>query len=70
MVRVMSTYIRNSNKKAPDGPRSIMSVQQGADFTTLSVRTLYGKMETGELPFFKVGRRTLLKRSDLEALLK
>ncbi len=35
----------------------------------LSIRTLYNLNASGELPFVKVGARTLIRRSDLEQLL-
>jgi hypothetical protein len=35
----------------------------------LSIRTLYYAHDRGELPFRKVGARTLILRSDLEAFL-
>ncbi len=38
--------------------------------TGLSRSTLYNLMKANQLPYIKVGKRTLLKISDIEALLE
>jgi excisionase family DNA binding protein len=35
----------------------------------LSIRTLYNAHDRGELPFAKIGRRTLIRHADLAALI-
>lgn len=43
---------------------------QAQIYTGLSERTLDYARERGELPFFKVGKRVLFSRGDLDAYLK
>jgi excisionase family DNA binding protein len=47
-----------------------LSKQEAQEYTSLSLRTLDYAKERGELPVFKVGRRVLFKRSDLDRWLE
>ncbi len=47
-----------------------MGVPEAAAFTGLSRSDLYDRMKRGELRFIKVGRRTLIPRRSLVALLR
>jgi len=45
-----------------------LSVEESARLARVSRRTLYRMNERGELPFSKLSRRTLIKRSDIDHL--
>lgn len=49
-------------------PRISVSIEEAAYMTGLSRAYLYILMDTGSLKFKKVGRRRLIRISDLEAL--
>ena len=48
---------------------AIMSVDEGAKVTTLSRRTIAALLAAGKLKSFRVGRRRLIRKTDLEAFL-
>ena len=50
-------------------PRLSVSVEEAAFMTSLSRAYLYILMDSGSLKFKKIGRRRLIKVSDLEALI-
>lgn len=51
-----------------DGPITY-TLPEAARICGLSVRTLYNLHDDGRLPFVKIGNRTLIRRSDLVALI-
>lgn len=58
--------------KTPTAPRPdaiTYGLKDASAVSGLSIRTLYNLNERGELPFIKVGSRTLVRRADLERLL-
>ena len=54
---------------APDFAAGALSIAAASEFSSLSRRTLYELMESGALAFTKVGRRRLIPRAALVALL-
>lgn len=45
----------------------LLNNDQAADILNISPHSLRGKVSRREIPFIKVGRRTLFDRADLEA---
>ena len=54
----------------PTATRLTYSVAESAALTGLSVRALKYLMRQGRLSYVRIGRRILIKHSDLEALLR
>lgn len=50
--------------------KEFLSIKETSVLLGLSERTLYRMMANGTLPTRKIGRRTILKRSDIDQLLK
>lgn len=50
--------------------KEFLSIKETSVLLGLSERTLYRMMANGTLPARKLGRRTILKRSDINQLLK
>ena len=46
--------------------RQFLSIREAAEYSSLSPRFLYKKCQDRELRFYKVGRRIVIKRKDLE----
>jgi excisionase family DNA binding protein len=46
----------------------LLSVPEASEFTRLSRSDLYSRMERGELPYCKLGRRRLIPRKALIAM--
>ena len=51
-------------------PRLAYSLKDAAQVSGISVRSLRYLMQTGRLGFVRLGRKILIRHSDLEALLK
>ena len=51
-------------------PEQLLSIQQAAEFLSLSVPTLYSKVSKGELPVMKRGKRLYFSRTELLDYLK
>jgi excisionase family DNA binding protein len=47
-----------------------LSIADATKATRLSRSTIYNLMASKQLPYIKIGKRTLLKISDIEALLE
>lgn len=47
-----------------------LSLKAAAEYASLSIAGLYRAMESGSLPFHKVGGRRLIKRADLESFIE
>jgi excisionase family DNA binding protein len=62
---------KESRKRPPPPPEAeYVSVDASAVLSGLSRETLYRHAREGRLPLHKVGRRTLVKRTDLIALVE
>ncbi len=51
-------------------PEQLLSIQQAAEFLSLSVPTLYSKVSKGELPVMKQGKRLYFSRTELMEYVK
>lgn len=47
-----------------------VSIKEAARMTSLSVRTIYRAIESKRLPVVRFGSRVLVRKSDLEDMLK
>lgn len=46
-------------------PESLLTIEQAAEFLTLSKATLYSKVSRNELPYMKRGKRLYFSKSEL-----
>ena len=53
-----------------DHPEQLLSIQQAAEFLSLSVPTLYSKVSRGELPVMKRSKRLYFSRTELMEYIK
>jgi excisionase family DNA binding protein len=51
-------------------PEQLLTIQQAAEFLSLTVPTLYSKTSKGELPFMKRGKRLYFSRTELMEYVK
>lgn len=77
----LSNLIQNSVRKVlkeiplqtvepTDQPEQLLSIQQAAEFLSLSVPTLYSKVSRGELPVMKRSKRLYFSRTELMEYIK
>ena len=62
-----SSALMGANRAQPGG--GLLSVVEGAGWLGLKVPTIRKWMRERRLPYVKLGRRTLLRRVDLDALI-
>ena len=65
-----STVSKNNQPITTDHPEQLLSIQQAAEFLSLSVPTLYSKVSKGELPVMKRGKRLYFSRTELMEYIK
>lgn len=53
-----------------DHPEQLLTVQEAAEFLSLTVPTMYSKVSKGELPVMKRGKRLYFSRTELLEYLK
>ena len=53
-----------------DQPEQLLTIQQAAEFLSLSVPTLYSKVSRGELPVMKRSKRLYFSRTELMEYIK
>ena len=51
-------------------PEQLLTIQEAAEFLSLSVFTLYSKVSKGELPVMKQGKRLYFSRTELMEYVK
>lgn len=56
--------------KAEMGPRELLSVPEAAEMTRLTESTIRAWLNQRRIPCVKLGRRVLLRRADLLALIE
>lgn len=56
--------------KPTDQPEQLLTIQQAAEFLSLSVPTMYSKVSKGELPVMKQSKRLYFSRTELMQYLK
>ena len=73
IIDCVNSCLRNNKQesKAPtDQPEQLLTIQQAAEFLSLSVPTLYSKVSKGELPVMKQGKRLYFSRTELMEYIK
>jgi excisionase family DNA binding protein len=68
--KVDELYKVITNAQPQETTDQFLTVEQAADFLTLSVPTIYSKVSRRELPYMKRGKRLYFARKDLEAYLQ
>ena len=59
-----------SRVEPTDQPEQLLTIQQAAEFLSLSVPTLYTKVSKSELPVMKRGKRLYFSRTELMDYIK
>jgi|SRR5690554_1957325 len=71
LTRKVDELYKVINKVQPQETADhFLTVEQTAEFLTLSVPTIYSKVSRRELPYMKRGKRLYFARKDLEAYLQ
>jgi len=52
--------LKSKSFKEPTATDDFLSAEQAASFLKLKLNTIYAKVENGELPFYRSGKRKLL----------
>ena len=70
--RVTANILKAVRNEQPttDHPEQLLSIQQAAEFLSLSVPTLYSKVSRGELPVMKRSKRLYFSRTELMEYIK
>lgn len=70
--RVTANILRAvRNEHTPtDHPEQLLTIQETAEFLSLTVPTIYSKVSKRELPFMKRGKRLYFSRTELMEYLK
>jgi excisionase family DNA binding protein len=63
-------HCHSIEERASSCARLAYTVAEAAAASGIGRTTLYGLMGSGELPFVKLGKRTLVRHTDLEKLLQ
>ncbi|PWJ41090.1 helix-turn-helix domain-containing protein [Sediminitomix flava] len=66
VISELKEEVRNVQKQKPVSPSERLSRKEVAKEYSLSLGTLHTLMKKGEIPFEKVGRKTVFKRADVE----
>ena len=69
-IKEAQTEISPLRVEPTDHPEQLLTIQQAAEFLSLSVPTLYTKVSKGELPVMKQGKRLYFSRTELLDYLK
>ena len=69
-VKEAQTEIQSERVEPTEHPEQLLSIQQAAEFLSLSVPTLYSKVSKGELPVMKQGKRLYFSRTELMEYVK
>ena len=69
-VKEAQTEIQSERVEPTEHPEQLLSIQQAAEFLSLSVPTLYSKVSKGELPVMKRGKRLYFSRTELMEYIK
>lgn len=65
-----SLVIERQDQEPIDQPEQPLTIQQAAEFLSLSVATLYNKVSKNEIPVMKQGKRLYFSRTELFEYLK
>ena len=65
-VSELKRLLIEKQEQAPtDQPEQLLTIQQAAEFLSLTVPTMYSKVSKGELPVMKRGKRLYFSRTEL-----
>lgn len=64
------TRLITEKQQTTENPERLLTVQETADFLSLSVPTIYSKVSRGELPVMKRGKRLYFSSTELLEYLK
>ena len=73
IIDCVNSCLRNNKQesKAPtDQPEQLLTIQEAAEFLSLTVPTMYSKVSKGELPVMKRSKRLYFSRTELLEYLK
>lgn len=59
-----------NNNPTTDQPEQLLTIQEAAEFLSLTVPTMYSKVSKGELPVMKRSKRLYFSRTELLEYLK
>ncbi len=73
IIDCVNSCLRNNqqeSKTPTDQPEQLLSIQEAAEFLSLTVPTMYSKVSKGELPVMKRSKRLYFSRTELLDYLK
>lgn len=63
----MEQLLKGKSSKEPNMEEDFLSAEQAASFLKIKRKTIYSKVEKGDLPFYRSGKRKLLfSKKELE----
>lgn len=73
IIDCVNSCLRNNKqegKPTTDQPEQLLTIQEAAEFLSLTVPTMYSKVSKGELPVMKRSKRLYFSRTELLEYLK
>ena len=73
IIDCVNSCLRNNkqeSKPPTDQPEQLLTIQEAAEFLSLTVPTMYSKVSKGELPVMKRSKRLYFSRTELLEYLK
>lgn len=73
IIDCVNSCLRNNkqeSKTPTNQPEQLLTIEQAADFLSLTVPTMYSKVSKGELPVMKRSKRLYFSRTELLEYLK
>lgn len=73
IIDCVNSCLRNNkqeSKTPTDQPEQLLTIQEAAEFLSLTVPTMYSKVSKGELPVMKRSKRLYFSRTELLEYLK
>ncbi len=69
-VSELKRLLIEKQEQPTDQPEQLLSVQEAAEFLSLTVPTMYSKVSKGELPVMKQSKRLYFSRTELLEYIK
>ena len=69
-VKEAQTEIQSEKVEPTEHPEQLLTIQEAAEFLSLTVPTMYSKVSKGELPVMKRSKRLYFSRTELLEYLK
>ena len=69
-IKEAQTEIQPFKVEPTDQPEQLLTIQEAAEFLSLTVPTMYSKVSKGELPVMKRSKRLYFSRTELLEYLK